>query len=73
MGLFAVRGFDAVTVAEVAQAAEVSVTTVFNYFPTKEDLFYDRQDEVIEHLSRVVSARPQASRSRRPPGATCWT
>jgi AcrR family transcriptional regulator len=57
MGLFAVRGFDAVTVAEVAQAAEVSVTTVFNYFPTKEDLFYDRQDEVIEHLSRVVSAR----------------
>src|ERR1700722_159027 len=60
MGLFAVRGFDAVTVAEVAQAAEVSVTTVFNYFPTKEDLFYDRQDEVIGHLSRVVQARDPA-------------
>jgi AcrR family transcriptional regulator len=57
MGLFAARGFDAVTVAEVAEAAEVSVTTVFNYFPSKEDLFYDRQDEVVEHLSRVVRAR----------------
>jgi AcrR family transcriptional regulator len=57
MGLFAVRGFDEVTVAEVAQAAEVGITTVFNYFPTKEDLFYDRQNEVVEHLSRVVQAR----------------
>jgi AcrR family transcriptional regulator len=58
MGLFAARGFDEVTVADVAEAAEVAVTTVFNYFPTKEDLFYDRQDQVIEHLSRVVRARP---------------
>ena len=57
MGLFTARGFDAVTVAEVADAAEVGVTTVFNYFPTKEDLFYDRQDEVVERLSRVVRSR----------------
>jgi AcrR family transcriptional regulator len=57
MGLFAARGFDEVTVAEVAEAADVGVTTVFNYFPTKEDLFYDRQDDVIEHLSRVVRDR----------------
>jgi len=41
MELFATRGFDHVTVAEVAQAAGVSEKTVFNYFPTKEDLFYD--------------------------------
>jgi AcrR family transcriptional regulator len=57
MGLFAARSFDGVTIAEVAEAAEVGVTTVFNYFPTKEDLFYDRQDDVVEHLSRVVRAR----------------
>ena len=36
--LFSERGFDRVTVAEVARAAEVSEQTVFNYFPTKEDL-----------------------------------
>lgn len=45
--LFAERGFEAVTVAEVARAADVSEGTVFNYFPTKEDLFYG-QMEVFE-------------------------
>ena len=35
-GLFMERGFDAVTVAEVADAADVSVNTVYNYFSTKE-------------------------------------
>jgi AcrR family transcriptional regulator len=57
MTLFAARGFDQVTVAEVAETADVGVSTVFKYFPTKEDLFFDRQDEVVEHLSRVVRAR----------------
>lgn len=41
--LFLERGFDAVTVAEVARAADVAVQTVFNHFPTKEDLFFDDQ------------------------------
>jgi AcrR family transcriptional regulator len=38
--LFIERGFEQVTVAEVAAAAEVAEKTVFNYFPTKEDLFF---------------------------------
>lgn len=38
--LFQEHGFDAVTVADVAREADVSRKTVFNYFPTKEDLFY---------------------------------
>ncbi|MCP9947569.1 TetR/AcrR family transcriptional regulator [Actinomadura madurae] len=51
-GLFMTRGFDAVTIADVARAADVSVNTVFNYFKTKEDLFFDRQDEMIEAAGR---------------------
>lgn len=43
--LFTERGFDAVTVAEVAEAAGVAKMTVFNYFPRKEDLFFDREGE----------------------------
>ena len=44
--LFKERGFDQTTVADVAAAADVSVKTVFNYFPAKEDLFFDRADEI---------------------------
>ena len=57
MGLFMMRGFEKVTVADVAEAADVSVNTVFNYFPTKEDLFFDRQDAAVEGIGRTVAAR----------------
>jgi AcrR family transcriptional regulator len=57
LGLFLSRGFDQVTVADVARAAEVAVNTVFNYFPTKEDLFFDRQDEVVHRLAVAVDGR----------------
>ncbi|MFC4592115.1 TetR/AcrR family transcriptional regulator [Sphaerisporangium corydalis] len=57
MGLFMIRGFESVTVAEVARAADVSVNTVFNYFKTKEDLFLDRMDVVEDLPSQVVRER----------------
>ncbi|MFB4282801.1 MULTISPECIES: TetR/AcrR family transcriptional regulator [unclassified Nonomuraea] len=57
MGLFMARGFDNVTVAEVAQAADVSVNTVFNYFSTKEDLFADRQELAVELPQQVLRER----------------
>ena len=56
-GLFMRDGFEAVTVAQIAQAAEVPVKTVFNYFPTKEDLFFDRADDVIGALADAVVHR----------------
>jgi AcrR family transcriptional regulator len=55
--LFAQRGFDAVTVAEVARAADVSEVTVFNYFPTKEDLFYGGMQFFEEQLIEAVRSR----------------
>ncbi|MBG0817752.1 TetR/AcrR family transcriptional regulator [Planomonospora sp. ID82291] len=56
-GLFLARGFDSVTVAEVARTADVSVNTVFNYFATKEDLLLDRSPEVEGLLARIVRER----------------
>jgi len=56
--LFAERGFDAVTVAEVARAANVSEGTVFNYFPTKEDLFYGGMEVFEAELIEAVRERP---------------
>lgn len=56
-GLFMMRGFDEVTVADVARAADVSVNTVFNYFKTKEDLFFDRQEEIVEQAGAAFRDR----------------
>ncbi|MFE2991059.1 TetR/AcrR family transcriptional regulator [Streptomyces sp. NPDC059262] len=56
-GLFAARGFEEVTIAEVARAAEVSAMTVFNYFPRKEDLFLDRIPQAIELFTEAVRQR----------------
>ena len=56
--LFADRGFDRVTVAEIAREAQVAEATVFNYFPTKEDLFYWRLEAFGTRLADAVSARP---------------
>ncbi|MFG3253054.1 TetR/AcrR family transcriptional regulator [Streptomyces sp. NPDC048172] len=56
-GMFLERGFDAVTVAEIAEAADVSVNTVYNYFPAKEDLFFDREEEMVDRPARAVRDR----------------
>lgn len=55
--LFVDRGFEQVTVAEVARAADVSEVTVFNYFPTKEDLFFGGMTIYEDYLLETVAGR----------------
>ncbi|MFI1651879.1 TetR/AcrR family transcriptional regulator [Streptomyces avidinii] len=64
--LFLERGFDAVSVADVAAAAEVSKPTLFRYFPSKEDLLLDRFADHQDEVARIVRERPAG---RTPVGA----
>ena len=57
--LFREKGFERVSVAEIARAADVSEVTVFNYFPTKEDLFYGGMQFFEEQLIEAVRSRPK--------------
>lgn len=59
--LFAEHGFDAVSIAEVARAADVSEQTVYNYFPAKHDLALDRAEEIRVRLHDLVTRRPSGS------------
>jgi AcrR family transcriptional regulator len=56
--LFAERGFEAVAVVDVARIADVSEQTVYNHFPTKEDLVFDRSAEIEDALAAAVAASP---------------
>ncbi|WP_378737804.1 TetR/AcrR family transcriptional regulator [Nocardia brasiliensis] len=55
--LFLEHGFDKVTIADVAAAAQVAKMTVTNYFPRKEDLALDLHDVFVEQLARIVRER----------------
>jgi AcrR family transcriptional regulator len=55
--LFIERGFDQVTVDEIAAAADVGRMTVFNHFPRKEDMFFDLDEEGREILREALAKR----------------
>ncbi|HEX4340634.1 MAG TPA: TetR/AcrR family transcriptional regulator [Polyangiaceae bacterium] len=57
--MFSARGFDRVTVEEIAAAANVSKVTVFNYFARKEDLFLDREGDVKLFIREALGERPK--------------
>ena len=56
-GMFAARGYDQVTIAEIAAAAGVAKMTVTNYFPRKEDLVFDRAEGIIRQLADAIATR----------------
>lgn len=58
--LFAERGYEHVSVADVARAAEVAEQTVYNYFPVKEKLVTDREEQVQDRLCDLIRSRPPA-------------
>ncbi|SDT53309.1 TetR/AcrR family transcriptional regulator [Bradyrhizobium canariense] len=58
--LFIERGFDNVTVDEIAEVADVGRMTVFNHFPRKEDMFFDRDEEGRETLRDALRQRDKS-------------
>jgi AcrR family transcriptional regulator len=56
--LFAEHGYENVAVTDVAREAEVAEQTVYNYFPAKEQLVTDRDQQVQERLSELIRSRP---------------
>jgi AcrR family transcriptional regulator len=61
MELFTAHGFDNVSIAQVAEAANVSKVTVFNYFPTKEDLVFVPIVEKTDEVGRSVRQRARGA------------
>lgn len=55
--LFHEHGFDHVTVDQIAAAADVGRMTVFNHFPRKEDMFFDRDEEGRDALRQAIRER----------------
>lgn len=68
LDLFEASGFEDVSVAEIAAAAEVSKATVFNYFPTKEDLVIGGMKHHTGDAARIVRERPKG---QTPHGVLC--
>ncbi len=59
--LFLERGFEQVTVKDVAEAADVSMSGLFKHFPTKESLVFDEDDDVRDGLVSAVRDRPEGT------------
>jgi AcrR family transcriptional regulator len=56
--LFAERGYDETTLAEIAEAAGVSTRTIFAYFPSKEDILFSTVETMCDSLGQALAERP---------------
>jgi len=56
--LFAERGYDETTLAEIAEAAGVSTRTIFAYFPSKEDILFSTIETMCDSLGQALAERP---------------
>lgn len=63
--LFEARGFEAVTLADIAAAADVSVKTIWNHFGSKEELFFDREDGARDVLLAALADLPAGAGAAR--------
>jgi AcrR family transcriptional regulator len=59
--LFAQRGYDETTLAEIAEAADVSPRTIFSYFESKEDILFCDDPVFFERLEQALTQRPEGT------------
>ncbi len=59
--LFAERGFDSTTIADIAEAAEIAPRTFFSYFPSKESVLFGDFDETFSSLAQHLDDRGDAT------------
>src|SRR5947209_15982704 len=59
--LFAERGYQATTLPDIAEAADVSTRTIFAYFPSKEDILFNDFALMKEALAQALAERPEGT------------
>jgi AcrR family transcriptional regulator len=56
--LFAERGYDETTLAEIAEAADISPRTIFSYFQSKEDILFCEEPSHLDEIAQILEQRP---------------
>src|SRR6516165_1490874 len=56
--MFAERGYDETTLADIAEAADVAPRTIFAYFGSKEDILLCEEETFLDDLKRRLEERP---------------